>query len=45
MTALRVFGKSIPYGKVIEGVLTVFLIGYFFIMLTNWQDKVQNDAN
>mmetsp|Transcript_5360 Transcript_5360/g.9104 ORF Transcript_5360/g.9104 Transcript_5360/m.9104 type:complete len:148 (+) Transcript_5360:76-519(+) len=41
MVALRVMGDSVPYAKLIEGVLTVVLIGYFFLLLTKWQENVQ----
>ena len=41
MVTLRVMGESVPYSKLIEGVLTVALIGYFFLLLTKWQENVQ----
>ena len=41
MVVLRVMGESVPYSKPIEGVLTVALIGYFFLLLTKWQENVQ----
>ena len=41
MVVLRVMGESVPYSKLIEGVLTVALIGYFFLLLTKWQENVQ----
>ena len=46
MVVLRVCAKTgmtVPFAKIIEGVLTILLIGYFFLMLTQWQDNVQKE--